>query len=225
MKEPLEVSAKNVEEAVESALNTLGLDRSQVEIEVLSEGKSGILGWGGEEARVRINPLTSAGEVGRTEDGSSGSADAIAETATDVLKNLLALMNVEAKVEVVGNGNEQSPFVIEVTDGDLGILIGRRGQSLTALQYIVNFIVSRRLGSNARVGVDVAGYRKRRQAELESLALRVADLVKNSRRSITLESMPAMERRIIHLALRDEPGVTTGSVGFGDSRKGVVSPK
>ncbi len=225
MKEPLEASGKNVEEAVESALNTLGLDRSQVEIEVLNEGKSGLLGWGGEEAKVRVSPLTSTEKVERTEDGSSESADTIADTATDVLKELLSLMNVEAKVEVVGNGNEQSPFVIEITDGDLGILIGRRGQSLTALQYIVNFIVSRKLGSNARVGIDVAGYRKRRQAELESLALRVADLVKNSRRSITLESMPALERRIIHIALRDEPGVTTGSVGFGDSRKVVVSPK
>jgi len=225
MKEPLEASGKNVEEAVESALNTLGLDRSQVEIEVLNEGKSGLLGWGGEEARVRVSPLTSIEKVERTEGGSSERADAIADTATNVLKTLLSLMNVEAKVEVVGNGNEQSPFVIEITDGDLGILIGRRGQSLTALQYIVNFIVSRKLGSNARVGIDVAGYRKRRQAELESLALRVADLVKNSRRSITLESMPALERRIIHIALRDEPGVTTGSVGFGDSRKVVVSPK
>jgi len=217
--ESLEVSAKTVEEAVDSALIELGLSRSDVEVEVLQEGKNGILGWGGEDARVRIVPLA-ADERQQGEGGSD-----IAETVVEVVESLLSMMDVEASIEVTEAGNGDSPMVVEINDGDLGILIGRRGQSLAALQYIVNFVVSRKLGSNARVTVDVAGYRKRRQEELESLALRVADLVKSSKRAITLESMPSIERRIIHIVLRDEPEITTGSVGFGDNRKVVISPR
>jgi spoIIIJ-associated protein len=223
--ESLEVSAKNVEEAVDSALRKLGLNRSEVEIEVLREGKSGIFGWGGEEAKVRVTPLTSAPGQGREGSDATAEIGAIADAAKEAIENLLSRMDVSAKVQVIEGADDQSHLVIEITNGDLGILIGRRGQSLMALQYVVNLVASRKLGSNARVTIDVAGYRKRRQEELESLALRVADLVKSSRRAITLESMPASERRIIHITLKDVPEVTTGSIGFGDSRKVVVSPK
>jgi spoIIIJ-associated protein len=223
--EPLEVSAKSVEEAVDSALRKLGLNRSEVEIEVLQERRSGIFGWGGEEAKVRVTPLTSAPGQGREESDAAAEIGAIADAAKETIENLLSLMDVSATVQVIERADDQYHLVIEITNGDLGILIGRRGQSLMALQYVVNLIASRKLESNARVTIDVAGYRKRRQAELESLALRVADLVKSSRRAITLESMPASERRIIHITLKNVPEVTTGSIGFGDSRKVVVSPK
>ena len=217
--ESLEVSAKTVDEAVEAALAELGLDRSEVEIEVLQEGRSGILGWGGEDARIRVNPIASQAVQADTPFSD------IADTALDVTQSLLSMMEVEASVGITDQDDADSPVVVDIEDGDLGILIGRRGQSLTALQYIVNFVVSRKLGGNAKVTVDVAGYRRRRQEELENLAIRVADLVKSSNRAITLESMPAIERRIIHIVLRDDPDVTTGSVGFGDARKVVISPR
>jgi len=212
--EALEVSAKNIEEAVELALNKLGLSRSEVEIEVLQEGKRGILGWGGEQAKVRVTPLTSAEEPGD-----------VAAIAKEVVEKLLFLMQVPATIQVMAVEDNESPLTIDISDGDLGILIGRRGQTLSALQYMVNFIASRKLKSGVRVIVDVAGYRKRRHEELQNLALRVAELVKSSRRSITLEPMPAVERRVIHLTLRNDPEITTQSMGYGDSRKVIVSPK
>jgi len=233
--EALEVSAKNVEEAVELALNKLELSRSEVEIEVLEEGKGGILGMGGEEAKVRVTPLTSVGDesVGEEErGGEEGEAtklevdpEAIAAIAKEVVEKLLFLMKVPATVQLSGGESEESPLTLDIEDDDLGILIGRRGQTLSTLQYMVNFIASRKVKSGVRVIVDAAGYRKRRHEELQNLALRVADLVKSSTRSITLEPMPALERRVIHLALRDDPDLSTQSVGFGDSRKVVVSPK
>ncbi|MCL0056669.1 KH domain-containing protein, partial [Dehalococcoidia bacterium] len=124
-----------------------------------------------------------------------------------------------------GGEDDQSPLSIDVSNGDLGVLIGRRGQTLASLQYLVNIIIGRKLKSGVRVIVDVAGYRKRRDEELQNMTLRVAELVKSTRRSITLEPMPAMERRVVHLALRDDPELATQSVGFGDSRKVVVYPK
>ena len=90
---------------------------------------------------------------------------------------------------------------------------------------MVNFIVSRKVKSGVRVMVDVAGYRKRRHEELQNLALRVAELVKSTKKSITLEPMPAAERRVVHLALRDDPELTTQSLGFGDGRKVAIVPK
>ena len=221
----LELSGKNVDEAIERALKNLGLSRSDVEIEVLQEGKSGILGWGGEEARVRVTPLTPASEeiTGECNIPTLESMP-VADIAKEVVEKLLALMNVTATVEV-GEEDVQSELTIDIKNGDLGILIGRRGQALAALQFIVNFIVSRRIKGNARVMVDVAGYRKRRNEELQNLATRVADLVKSSKRSITLEPMPPAERRVIHLVLRDDPDITTQSTGYGDTRKVIVYPK
>ncbi|MCD5412557.1 MAG: protein jag [Dehalococcoidia bacterium] len=212
--EALEVSAKTVEEAVELALNELKLTRSEVEVEVLQEGKTGILGWRGEDARVRVTPLPSPEEGGN-----------VAVIAREVVEKLLSLMEVDATVQVSGGEDDQSPLSIDVSNGDLGVLIGRRGQTLASLQYLVNIILGRKLKSGVRVIVDVAGYRKRRDEELQNMTLRVAELVKSTRRSITLEPMPAMERRVVHLALRDDPDLATQSVGFGDSRKVVVYPK
>ncbi|MBT9166535.1 MAG: hypothetical protein DDT25_01223 [Chloroflexi bacterium] len=208
----LEVSAKTVKEAVELALNELKLTRSQVEVEVLQEGRAGLLGWGGVDARVRITPLPEEG----------GNVPAIAR---EVVETLLRLMEVTASVEVGGGGDDQSPLTIEISGDDLGILIGRRGQTLSALQYIVSILIGRRFNSGVRVTLDVAGYRKRREEELRNLTLRVAELVKSTRRAITLEPMSSMERRVIHLTLRDDPELATQSVGFGENRKVVIYHK
>jgi len=209
--EALEVSAKTVEEAVELALDELNLARSEVEIEVLQEGKAGILGWRGEDARVRVTPLLTA-----------NSRD-VAAVSREVVENLLFLMKVDATVQVAGG--EDLPLSVDISNGDLGVLIGRRGQTLASLQYLVSIIIGRKFKSGVRVIIDVAGYRKRRDEELQNMTLRVAELVKSTRRSITLEPMPSMERRVIHLTLRDDPELATQSVGFGDSRKVVIYPK
>jgi len=211
----LEVSAKTVEEAIELALKEMNLARSEVEIEVLREGKSGILGWLGEDARIRVTQTQSPEE---DED--------MATIARGVVEDLLSLMEIESTVQILDAEDDQSPLRVDISsNGDLGVLIGRRGQTLASLQYLVGIIIGRKLKSGGRVIIDVAGYRKRRDEEIQNMTLRVAGLVKSSGRSITLEPMPSMERRVVHIALKDDPDLATQSVGFGDSRKVVIYAK
>lgn len=216
--EAIEVSGKTVEEAIEKALNQLGLSRSEVKIEVLQEGKPGILGIGGGEATVRVTPLKPEEKAEEID---------LAGLAREVVEKLLFLMKIPATVKVTKQEGQGPPVKVEVEDekGELGLLIGRRGDNLATFQYMVNFILSRRLKSAVRVLVDVAGYRQRRRKELEELAERVADLVRSTHRSITLEPMPARDRRVIHLTLREQPGVSTRSIGTGENRRVVISPQ
>jgi spoIIIJ-associated protein len=221
--ESVEISARTVEEAIEAALSELGLDRSEVEIEVLKEGKVGLFGLGGEEARVRVTPVAKpAIEPG----GAAAMAvepGEIAAMAKDVVEKLLFLMKVPATVQL--REGDEAPFSasMDIDGEELGLLIGRRGQTLTTLQYVVSLIVSRKLKSGVRINLDVAGYKQRRQEELHNLALRIAELVKSTRRAITLEPMSPSERRVVHLALRDDPEVITQSVGEEENRKVIVS--
>lgn len=210
----VEASGRSVQEAVEQALRALGLTREQVEVEVLNEGRGGILGFGGEPARVRVTPRASAGGV-------EGDDTAL---ALQVLVDLLQLMGVEADVsarlpETPGDGVGMAKAVLDVRGDDLGILIGRRGETLASLQYAVNLIVGRKLDGTAVFGVDVEGYKRRREEALRKLALRMAERVKETGRSVTLEPMPANERRIVHLALAQDPKVETASLGEGEHRK------
>ena len=122
------------------------------------------------------------------------------------------------------NTDQPDDKVLDVSGEDLGILIGRRGDTLSSLQYVVNLITSRKLRVNAGVTLDVEHYRERRYESLRSLAQRTADEVKSTARSISLEPMPSNERRIVHITLRDDSEVATQSVGHGEGRKVVISP-
>ena len=146
----------------------------------------------------------------------------LSNDARMILLDLLDLMSMDTDVEVhERDGN----LVLEVIGEDLGLLIGRRGETLAALQFLLNLILAKRLKKWARVVVDVEGYRARREETLGGLARRIAFRVRETGQPIALEAMPANERRIIHLALADNPHVATGSVGEGDHRKVVISPK
>ena len=214
----LEVSAKTVEEAIQKALEKLNLGREEVEVTVVKEGKHGILGLGGEEAKVKVRPLAKMPEK-------------VDETAKGILETLLERMGVEASVASqtrppLEEGGEASDIVtLDVTGDDLGILIGRRGQTLASLQYVVRLIVAHQTKARVPVVVDVEGYKQRRYEALQALAHRMAEQVKVRGRPFTLEPMMAYERRIIHLALADDPDVTTESVGEGEARKVVIMPK
>ena len=219
--EDVEVSGKTVDKAIAKALQQLGLDRSQVDVEVISEGRTGLFGLGGESARVLVKPLT--GEQVEVESSTI-------EMAVDFLRRLLELMDVDADVtarapETPGDGLGRASAVLDVTGDDLGILIGRRGSTLAALQYMVNHMVSRHLKSRALVSVDVERYKRRREEALIGLAQRLAEKVKTSGRTITLEPMPPNERRIVHLALAGDPQVVTASLGEGETRKVAISLK
>jgi spoIIIJ-associated protein len=208
--EKVEISAKSEEEAVDIALAELGMSRSEVEGVVLKKGRGGLFGLGSEEVRVRVTPL----ELLSDEDVDVGGM------AKGVLENLLDLTGITASVTLgMEGGEDQAAITLDIEGEDLGILIGRRGETLSSLQYLVNLIISRHLTSRVGVVVDVEGYRQRRYESLRLLARRMADQVRSTGRSVTLESMPASERRIIHIELRDSPYVITQSIGQGEGRK------
>jgi len=192
----------------------LKISRSEVEITVLSEGRTGILGLGAEDARISVRPILKA-EPPDT-----------AEVAEEVLEKILSGMGISASIQVESvTQMDSSAVLLDIRGDDLGILIGRRGSTLAALQYLVGLVVSHRMGGKTAVTVDVEGYRRRREESLRSMAQRIAERVRTSGQSITMEPMPAAERRIIHLALQDSADVTTQSIGEGETRKVVITPK
>ena len=207
----IEISARTVEEAIEIALKELDADRSDVEVDVVSRGKSGILGIGSEPAVVRVSAIESAPD-------SVMVASSVIQTLIDHLD-----ADVVLTLKQVHNDDLDGP-IFEIEGDDAGLLIGRKGETLKTLQFLVRYVVSHRLDERVNLMIDVEGYQQRRHQSLENMARRVARRVSDTGRSITLEPMPANERRIVHLALSDHPGVTTESTGFGDSRQVTVQP-
>ena len=149
--------------------------------------------------------------------------------AVEVLETLIRMVGLEAGVtprepETAGDGIGMIQAVLDIDGEDLGLLIGRRGQTLASLQYLLNLICAKKIGKRVAFGVDVDGYRRRREESLVSLARRTASRVRTSGRTVTLEPMPPSERRIIHLALADDPDIVTVSIGEGEGRKVAVTP-
>jgi spoIIIJ-associated protein len=313
-----EFTGKNVEEAIRSAMKEFSSDLAELDIEILAQGSRGILGVGGEEARILAAPKSAVaaaetvraepeapvappqavapseaapsvegmapstmpqddagdqamdlaqaeesrrrrggrGRGGRSTNGrerpreradrpertdrpdrpmrepapfipakpleelSENERGAI-EEAKGVLEEMLRLMGVPATVEIV-MGSETSK--LNVRGDDLGVLIGRRGEKLASLQHLVNLIVAKREGQHLRIAVDVENYRGRREDQLRDVAERAAKRVAQSGKIIQLEAMPALERRIVHLALIENPSVRTQSVGVEPNRRIVVLP-
>jgi spoIIIJ-associated protein len=154
--------------------------------------------------------------------------DEDAQVGLATLQELLAKMQIEASVTVYRapvSNNESSPWVLQIRGRDLGMLIGRRGETLAALQYITRLIASRELQRRANIVIDVEGYKTRREEMLRRLAARMADQAIQLGRTVTLEPMPPYERRIVHLALRDNPEVRTESIGEGEHRKVTIIPQ
>ena len=151
------------------------------------------------------------------------------QVGVTVLENLLQMMGLEASVtprppETPGDGAGMIEVVYDIEGDDLGILIGRRGQTLLSLQYLLNLMVSKQTDRRVAFGVDVDSYRRRREEALVSLARRMASRVRGTGRSVTLEPMPPNERRIVHLALADDQAVMTVSIGEGEARKVAITP-
>lgn len=205
----IEITAKTTEEAIEIALKELDAERGEVEIDVVSRGKSGILGIGSEPARVRVTLLEQTLDV--------------VKVASEILDNILSKLGVSAVASLVQAESEDlGGPIFEVEGEDSGLLIGRRGETLRALQFMVKFIAGRQLGERVNLMIDIEGYQQRRYDSLANLAQRVAQRVVDSRRSITLEPMPPNERRIIHMTLSEHASVTTESIGMGNDRQVVV---
>lgn len=217
--EAIETSGKTVDEAVAKALEKLGLTREQVEISVLKKGRSGILGLGAEDAVVRVEPVSPP---------AASHANESQDVAVEVVSQLLSLMKVPATVEVAPpqEGNEsEGQVTLDIRGDDLGILIGRRGQTLGSLQFLVRTIVSQRLKERYPLTLDVEGYKRHRYESVRGLAERMAEQVQTTGLPVTLEPMPADERRLVHVTLSDFQGVTTESLGEGESRRVTITAK
>ena len=239
--ESLEISAKTVEEAIERGLQQLGLARDQVECVVVNKGKSGFLGMRAEDAVVRLTPLASevltsgaAPQPSPLEDaaGVTAGAEDLPAAAKAALEEILDRMKIVAHVELRADTPQEDegepgipPIALDVDGEDLGILIGRRGETLAALQYILRLIVAHQQKARVPLTVDVEGYKQRRYGALRELAARMAQQAVSTRQSRTLEPMPADERRVVHLALAVHPDVVTQSVGEGELRKVVIMPR
>jgi spoIIIJ-associated protein len=143
-------------------------------------------------------------------------------TAMRVLDTLLKLMGVKGVVKIISSG---LPVLLDVESEEMGLLIGHRGQTLSSLEYITKIVVAAQLNTWVPLYVDIAGYKKRRQEALQRLALYLANQVVERQRDMSLEPMPANERRIIHVTLSDHPDVVTRSIGNGSERKVIISPR
>ncbi len=246
----LEMIAPTIEEAIEQGLVDLGLPREAVNIEVLDEGNKGLFGLGTRQARVRLTlkgKAESASEVTAVkpeasqpkempavpapaeEFAPSADEDQALQVARDTVAELLEKMNVTAKVNASfiedDDYNGRKPILVDIYGDDLSILIGRKAETLNALQYIASLIVGKELGRSVPLTVDVEGYRTRRKEQLKQIAHRLANQVAKTGRSQALEPMTSSERRTIHIELRDHPEVYTESAGDGDRRKVIIYPK
>lgn len=250
-KTTLEIIAPSVEEAVERGLNELGLAREQVLVDVLDAGSRGLFGLGSRQARVRLTirpadyeekmeeledqsllmveeaPLTSQvvplEAVG--EEAVPGDENAL-QVAKEVVSELLDRMRVRARVVAKyvksTDGQEEPVILVDIQGDDLSILIGKRSETLSALQYISSLIVGKELGHWTPLIIDVQGYRSRRERALRQLARRMADQAVATGRRQVLEPMPASERRVVHLELRNHPHVYTESMGEEPNRKVTI---
>jgi spoIIIJ-associated protein len=219
----IEATGETVGEAKWSALRELerlapGIDRDAVRFQVVSEGERGLLGVGYTPARVVATAV-------RPEEPGDPAPPAEGEAAVgrELLERVVGALGVDARVDVAEADEE---VVVTVTGGDLGVLIGRHGQMIDALQYLANAMAHRSVGDDRRrIVVDAAGYRARRSATLETLARRCAEQASATGHRVELEPMSAVERRLVHEALKDDPEVETASEGVEPNRYVVVLPR
>ena len=248
----IECTGKNEEEAIAAALRQLGLDRDEVSVEVLERAKSGFLGIGGSPAKIKVTyevpdepvpvpvvekkPASTAEKepdpaVERAED-TAAPADLTSQTTAApeelgdkaesidrFLTGLMAHMEATPKITM----GEDGSYKVELVGENLGALIGRRGETLDAIQQLTSYAVNRGASKRSRIHVDAENYRAKREESLERLARKVAGKVVKYRRNVTLEPMNAYERHVIHTALQDYPDVTTYSTGTEPNRRTVVA--
>lgn len=208
--ESIEQTGRTVDDAVQAALNALGVPRDDVDVEVLAEQSRGILGiLGYSEAKVRVT--VKPGLPGR---------------ARDILARIVELMGIQAEVEI--SADEPEGVHLELHGStDLGLLIGKRGQTLAALQLIVAMMANRDQppDKRRRIVLDAEGYRARRERALSATARTAADRAKRTGRPVSLEALTPRERRIVHLALADDPGISTRSEGEDPHRSVIITPR
>ena len=201
----IEVSAKTVGEAITEACQKLGVTSDKLEYEVLEEGSTGFLGFGAKPAKIK-----------------AGVKCSVEDNAKNFLKEVFEAMEMVVALEVKYN-EEEKTIDIDLSGDEMGVLIGKRGQTLDSLQYLVSLVVNKEAEDYIRVKVDTENYRERRKETLENLARNIAYKVKRTRKTVSLEPMNPYERRVIHSALQNDRYVTTHSEGEEPYRRVVVT--
>ncbi|HAV78423.1 MAG TPA: hypothetical protein DCX53_13830 [Anaerolineae bacterium] len=240
----LEIIAPTVEEAILQGLSQLGLTADAVSVEVLDTGNKGLFGLGKPQVRVRLTVNGPGGaEVLKTEPAASKPApvpapakesdstlehDPLLDRTESVISKLIHMMGLEAQVSAHYGDNDRDDrryIHVDIRGNDLSVLIGRRSETLNAFQYVASLIIGKESQQYVQLVIDVEGYRARREKQLAQMANRMADQVAKNGRKQTMEPMPSAERRIVHIALREHPAVTTESTGDEPYRKVVILPK
>ena len=262
----VETEGDTIDQAIENALKALGVAREKITVDILSEGKKGIFGFGAQKARVRAS-LTKSGTdrsirtpalAGGSRAGfrptndpegatalpvglhpeepqaitgeiespvSDAEASAIAEKAKATLVDILGLMGIKAAVETLSD-KKSGETILEVRSDNSGLLIGRKGQTLEALHYLVTRIAGERPGNEGpHLVIDIENYRERRRKSLEDMALRLGEKAKRQRKTVTVDALSTADRRIVHAALEDDPWLTTRSLGQGSYRRLLIIPE
>ena len=202
-----EFTGKTVEDAVMEAAIKLETTSDKLDYEILEKGSSGFLGIGSKPAKIKARKLMET--VDRVE---------------EFLADVFAAMQIDAKIEITEN-KEENTMNVDLSGEDMGVLIGKRGQTLDSLQYLVSLVVNKGEDDYIRVKVDTENYRQRRKDALENLAKNIASKVRRTGKPVTLEPMNPYERRVIHSALQNDRYVETHSEGEEPFRKVVVSLK
>lgn len=202
----VEKTAKTVDEAIELALQDLQANRDEVDVEVIEEPSKGILGFiGVKPARIKVVVK-----------------EGLSQKAEKLLNKIFSSMQLQVDIHT---RNKEQGIYIDLEGNDLGVLIGRRGETLDALQYLVNLSVNKNREVRNKIIIDVEGYRERREETLQKLARKLAEKAKQRGRNVVLEPMSSQERRIIHTALQGREDIYTFSEGEEPYRKIVISPK
>lgn len=240
-----EYAGRTVEEATQTALEELGLERDDIFVEIIVEPQKGFLGLGGKEARIRVELIGEWEVHGKKETATKSKEEAPESPETEpeelieeepaelstltvstgkplqMVKDILNIMGVKAMVEA---RERDEAVIVDVWGDDIAILIGKGGSTLDALQYIVNVGCRRTEEVTKRIVVDIEGYRKRRKAKLEKQAEQMANKALSENESVELPPMSSSERKIVHMALRQIDGVWTESMGDGAERRVTIHP-
>lgn len=202
----VEKTAKTVDDAVDQAIAELGISRDEIDIEIIDQPTKGFLGLlGAKPARVKVMVK-----------------DTPARRVRTIMSDILSTMDLNAKMNIA---EKENTVIINLEGDNLGILIGRRGETLDALQYLINLSVNKNLESRRKFILDIEGYRQRREETLKKLAQKLADKATQRGRNVVLEPMNSLERRIIHTALQGRDDISTFSEGEEPYRKIIIAPK
>jgi len=231
----VETEGTTIDEAIDRALELLHIERDKVDVEIVENASRGLLGFGGKKARIRAtvrNPFSAAAldapapvsqetRAAAPPPDAQRAADLIGSTRR-TLEEILGQLGVEPGIETERTSDDSWCF--RIPSNGAGIVIGRHGQTLDAIEYLLNRIASHGSGTLVRITVDVESYRERRQESVEQVARRAADKARQTGHPVVLAPMSPRDRRTVHIALADERGITTRSQGEGSFRRVMIVP-